>query len=99
MIIRRPPDIPSSEITPEHVYVNRRKFIKAAAAGAAGLAKGAAASADRLNNIDDQLRLQLARYFVQVHLPHADALRDAVVAGAGTVAGATPELLNATGGH
>jgi len=40
MIIRRPPDIPSSEITPESVYVNRRKFIKAAAAGAAGLALG-----------------------------------------------------------
>lgn len=42
MIIRRPPDIPSSEITPEGVYVNRRKFIKAAAAGAAGLALGPA---------------------------------------------------------
>ncbi|MDH3271491.1 MAG: protein-methionine-sulfoxide reductase catalytic subunit MsrP [Gemmatimonadota bacterium] len=38
MIIRRPPDIPSSEITPESVYVDRRKFIQAAAAGAAGLA-------------------------------------------------------------
>lgn len=38
MIIRRPPKVPSSEITPEHVYVNRRKFIKAAALGAAGLA-------------------------------------------------------------
>ena len=40
MIIRRPSDIPSSEITPESVYVNRRKFIKAAAAGAAGFAIG-----------------------------------------------------------
>lgn len=40
MIIRRPPDIPFSEITPEDVYVNRRRFIKAAAAGAAGLAMG-----------------------------------------------------------
>ncbi|HET9948864.1 MAG TPA: protein-methionine-sulfoxide reductase catalytic subunit MsrP [Longimicrobiales bacterium] len=41
MIIRRPPDIPSSEITPESVYFNRRKFIRAAglaAVGAAGLA-------------------------------------------------------------
>jgi sulfoxide reductase catalytic subunit YedY len=45
MIIRRPPDIPSSEITPESVYVNRRKFIKAAAAGAAGLALGPSALA------------------------------------------------------
>ncbi|NNF14459.1 MAG: protein-methionine-sulfoxide reductase catalytic subunit MsrP [Gemmatimonadetes bacterium] len=43
MIIRRPPDIPSSEITPESVYVNRRKFIKAAAAGAAGFALGPSA--------------------------------------------------------
>lgn len=38
MIIRRRPDIPSSEITPESVYVNRRKFIAAAAVGAAGAA-------------------------------------------------------------
>jgi len=37
MIIRRPPDIPSSEITPERVYANRREFL-GAAAGAAGLA-------------------------------------------------------------
>ena len=36
MIIRRPPDIPSSEITPESVYINRRKFIAAAAVGAVG---------------------------------------------------------------
>jgi sulfoxide reductase catalytic subunit YedY len=43
MIIRRPPDIPSSEITPEHVYVNRRAFIKAAVtAGTAGMAMGPA---------------------------------------------------------
>jgi len=40
MIIRvsKPSDIPSSEITPEDVYVNRRSFLKQAAAGAAGLA-------------------------------------------------------------
>ena len=35
MIIRRPPDIPSSEITPERVYLDRRRFIQRAAAGAA----------------------------------------------------------------
>ncbi len=40
MIIRRPPDIASSDITPEEVYFNRRKFIGAAAVGAAGLAIG-----------------------------------------------------------
>jgi len=45
MIIRRPPDIRSSEITPESVYFNRRKFIQAAAAGAAGLALGPSALA------------------------------------------------------
>jgi sulfoxide reductase catalytic subunit YedY len=38
MIIRRPPDIPSSEITPEGVYFNRREFLTAAGLGAAGLA-------------------------------------------------------------
>src|SRR4028118_1013262 len=32
MLIRKPDDIPSSEITPESVYVNRRGFIGAAAA-------------------------------------------------------------------
>ncbi|GAP09868.1 sulfite oxidase [Bellilinea caldifistulae] len=30
------PPIPSSEITPEHVYLNRRQFLKLAAVGAAG---------------------------------------------------------------
>ena len=43
MIIRRPPDIPSSEITPESVYVNRRRFIRAAAVAAGGAALGPAA--------------------------------------------------------
>jgi len=45
MIIRRAPDIRSSEITPEHVYVNRRSFIRTAAAGAAGFAIGPSALA------------------------------------------------------
>jgi sulfoxide reductase catalytic subunit YedY len=38
MLIRRPPLVPSSEITPEGVYRNRRTFIRQAAAGVAGLA-------------------------------------------------------------
>jgi sulfoxide reductase catalytic subunit YedY len=40
MIIRtqKPSDVPSSEITSEDVYVNRRRFIRDAAAGAAALA-------------------------------------------------------------
>ena len=40
MIIRtrKPSDVPSSEITPEDVYVNRRRFIRDAAVGTAALA-------------------------------------------------------------
>jgi sulfoxide reductase catalytic subunit YedY len=38
MIIRRPNDIPSSEITPEKAFFGRRDFIRQAAAGAAALA-------------------------------------------------------------
>lgn len=34
MLIRRTPDVPYSEITPKHVYLNRRKFLAAAASGA-----------------------------------------------------------------
>ena len=38
MIIRRPPDIPSSEITSERDYLGRREFLKAAGIGGAALA-------------------------------------------------------------
>ncbi len=38
MLIRRPSDIPSSEITPEDIYLNRRSFLRSAAVGAAGMA-------------------------------------------------------------
>ena len=38
MLIRRPPDIPSSEITPESVYLSRREFIAAAGAVAGSVA-------------------------------------------------------------
>jgi sulfoxide reductase catalytic subunit YedY len=59
MLIRRPPDIESSEITPESVYQNRRAFIRQAAAGFAGVtlapsalgadqASGAAASRQQI---------------------------------------------------
>jgi sulfoxide reductase catalytic subunit YedY len=44
MLIRRPPDIPSSEITDESLYYNRRDFIKTAA-GAAVAAEAAGAAA------------------------------------------------------
>lgn len=40
MLIKKPSDIPYSEVTPKHVYMNRRNFLAAAAAatGAAALA-------------------------------------------------------------
>ena len=38
MLIRRPPDIPSSEITPERVFLDRRSFIRHAALGTAAAA-------------------------------------------------------------
>src|SRR5688572_18633072 len=37
MLIRRPPNIPASEITPEASYVSRREFLKAAGIGAAAI--------------------------------------------------------------
>jgi methionine sulfoxide reductase catalytic subunit len=48
MLIRKPSDIPSSEITPESIYVNRRRFLGTVAAGAAAsLVPGTAAAAER----------------------------------------------------
>lgn len=40
MMIKKPADIPSSEITPKPAYMNRRKFIAGAAAAGAALAGG-----------------------------------------------------------
>jgi sulfoxide reductase catalytic subunit YedY len=37
MLIRRPPDIPESEVTDEGLYINRRQFIRRAATAGAGL--------------------------------------------------------------
>ena len=45
MIIRKPADIASSEITPEGLYLDRRRFLKASAAGAALAAVSPAALA------------------------------------------------------
>jgi sulfoxide reductase catalytic subunit YedY len=39
--IKTSADVPSSEITPEHVYHSRREFMRAAGAGVAGAAAGA----------------------------------------------------------
>ncbi len=38
MLIRRPPDIPTSDITPERVFLDRRSFIRQAALGTAAAA-------------------------------------------------------------
>jgi methionine sulfoxide reductase catalytic subunit len=46
MLIGRPNDIPSSEITPESLYLDRRRFLRLGAAGAAGAALGACAPGD-----------------------------------------------------
>src|SRR5688572_10161955 len=40
MLIRKPSDIPSSEITPESVYLDRRRFLRLGAAGVVGAAVG-----------------------------------------------------------
>src|SRR5688500_7242193 len=45
MLIRKP-EIPSSEITPESLYLNRRQFIGASAAALAGVAVPALAACD-----------------------------------------------------
>jgi sulfoxide reductase catalytic subunit YedY len=60
MIIRRPPDIPSSEITPQPTYLGRRSFIRAAAAGTAGVAlsPSALAGIGRTMASDQQQRFQ-----------------------------------------
>jgi methionine sulfoxide reductase catalytic subunit len=46
MLIGKPSDVPSSEITPESAYLDRRRFLRLGAAGAAGAALGACAPED-----------------------------------------------------
>ena len=76
MLIRKPADIPSSEITPERVYVNRREFIGRTAgialAGVVGgtmLGKGARAAAQQVggpqkdwSNVRSELNEELNSY-------------------------------------
>jgi sulfoxide reductase catalytic subunit YedY len=47
MLIKKPPDIKSAEITPKEVYLNRRQFI----AGASGLVAAAGAALSGLNGV------------------------------------------------
>ena len=55
MLIRRPPDIAFSEITPERSYLDRRAFIAAAGAAAAALALPTAVRAAAKQGRDDRL--------------------------------------------
>ena len=64
MLIRRPPDILSSEIAPESVYVNRRSFIRAAAVGTAGLAMGASGLA--AGGVDRRRRQEIPARFAEM---------------------------------
>jgi alkylation response protein AidB-like acyl-CoA dehydrogenase len=67
-------------------------------AGAAGLGRGALAIAGRSNSPQDNLRRTLALYFATVLLPRTGALCAAIVNGSPVVAGASSDLLNASGG-
>jgi methionine sulfoxide reductase catalytic subunit len=61
MLIRRPPDIPSSEITPKEQFMNRRKFLSGAAGvGAAALGAGRLAElvSPRTSALADTTKLQ-----------------------------------------
>jgi len=53
MLIKRPPSIKSSEITPEQNFVNRRSFIRGASLSGAGLILGTACSNADDANADD----------------------------------------------
>ena len=55
MLIRRPPDIPVSEITDESLFWNRRSFLKAAGLGAAAVGGLLPVRALGLRSADDKL--------------------------------------------
>jgi len=55
MLIRKTPEIPSSEITPEHLYYSRRDFIRTAATAVAGAAAAGTVSAC---GVDDEALAQ-----------------------------------------
>jgi len=54
VLIRRAPDIPSSEITPEHLYLNRRSFMAAASFAVLNVAWPAARRPARVRGSDDK---------------------------------------------
>ncbi len=63
MLIRKPDDIPSSEITPESMYLNRRKFISTASGlAAAALVPGSLAACAADNDSQQPLADKLTPY-------------------------------------
>jgi sulfoxide reductase catalytic subunit YedY len=57
MLIKKPADIPYSEVTPRGLYLRRREFIQTAAAGAIGAAAGLSPLASQ--RVDAQVRTRL----------------------------------------
>jgi sulfoxide reductase catalytic subunit YedY len=51
MLIQRPPGIRPSEITPKHLYLNRRAFLAALPLAGAALAGGNAFGGEKLNGV------------------------------------------------
>jgi sulfoxide reductase catalytic subunit YedY len=68
MLIGKPNDIPSSEITPEALYLDRRRFLRLGAAGAVGAAVSACAPDD--GAADDGSAAQAATQEKPTELKH-----------------------------
>ena len=68
MLIRRAKEIPSSEITPENAYLNRREFMAEAAAGSAaavpvrGGGEAARAGQQEKRTFEEKRTLQLLQF-------------------------------------
>jgi methionine sulfoxide reductase catalytic subunit len=55
MLIQRSPDIRPSEITPKHLYLNRRRFLAALPVAGAALAAGKALADAKLEDYQERL--------------------------------------------
>ena len=61
--------------------------------GAAGLARGARAAMARRAGANDDLRLRLARYFADNHLPKTESLKLIIEHGGDSLLSTTPDML------
>ena len=68
MVIRKAPDIRYSEVTPKHLYLNRRRFLVTAAAAAGVAAAGAATGQVLLRRFS--VAASRAREFNPGHAPY-----------------------------